>query len=80
MTSLSCGVDALLRAAQYLQFLEEQESGQQLYRPIVLENPPMSTGTLIYTLFLCVEFITFVKLRKIRKNFFYFWCLSKNNT
>jgi hypothetical protein len=50
MTSLSCGVDALLRAAQYLQFLEEQESGQppqpQLYRPIVLENsnPPISTG------------------------------------
>lgn len=44
MTSLSCGVDALLRAAQYLQFLEEQESGQQqLYQSIVLENPP-STG------------------------------------
>lgn len=45
MTSLSCGVDALLRAAQYLQFLEEQESGQkQLYQSIVLENPPFSTG------------------------------------
>lgn len=41
MTSLSCGVDALLRAAQ---FLEEQEVGQ-LYRPIVLqETPQPSTG------------------------------------
>lgn len=46
MTSLSCGVDALLRAAQYLQFLEEQESGQQqLYQSIVLENPPISIST-----------------------------------
>lgn len=77
MTSLSCGVDALLRAAQYLQYLEEQESGQQLYRPIVLENPPMSTGTLIYTLFFICRIYYF---RKIAKNF---WCLSKkkkNNT
>lgn len=38
MTSLSCGVEALLRAAQ---FLEEQEKGQS-YRP--LENPKASTG------------------------------------
>lgn len=49
MTSLSCGVDALLRAAQYLQFLEEQEheptqQPSQLYRPIVLENSSISTG------------------------------------
>lgn len=40
MTSLSCGVEALLRAAQ---FLEEQEKGQT-YRPVVLENPKASTG------------------------------------
>lgn len=51
MTSLSCGVDVLLRAAQYLQYLEEQESGQQLYRPIVLENPPLSTGIYLQLLF-----------------------------
>jgi hypothetical protein len=50
MTSLSCGVDALLRAAQYLQFLEEQETSQQspqqqLYRTLVEnQNPPISTG------------------------------------
>lgn len=54
MTSLSCGVEALLQAAQYLQLLEEQESSQQqqqppqLYRPIVLENnSPISTGMYI---------------------------------
>lgn len=46
MTSLLCGVDALLEAANYLAHLEEQESGQQLYRPIVIENPTMSTGML----------------------------------
>ncbi len=46
MTSLSSGVDTLLRAAQYLEFLEDQESGQQqLFPSIVLENPLPSTGT-----------------------------------
>lgn len=41
MTSLSCGVDALLRAAQ---FLEEQEQGQPTFRASVLESPQLSTG------------------------------------
>lgn len=39
MTSPSCGVDALLRAAQ---FLEEQEG--QPYRPVVVESLQLSTG------------------------------------
>lgn len=39
MTSLSCGVEALLRAAQ---FLEEQELDR--YQPIVLKSPQLSTG------------------------------------
>lgn len=63
MTSLSCGVDALLRAAQYLQFLEEQEtsqqSPQQLYRPLIVENqnPPISTGMYEISYFLCAPHI-----------------------
>lgn len=40
MTSPSCGVDALLRAAQ---FLDEQETAQ-VDRPTVLESPKLSTG------------------------------------
>lgn len=40
MTSLSCGVEALLRAAQ---FLDEQENGQ-IYRPLILETSKLSTG------------------------------------
>lgn len=44
MTSSPCGVDALLRAAQYIQFLEESGHQQQLYQSIVSENPPISTG------------------------------------
>lgn len=40
MTSLSCGVDALLRAAQ---FLEDNEG--QLHRPTITESPQFSTGT-----------------------------------
>lgn len=41
MTSLTCGVDVLLRAAQ---FIEEQALGQPTYQTSVLESPQLSTG------------------------------------
>jgi hypothetical protein len=50
MTSLSCGVDALLRAAE---FLEKQESTTgQLYRPVIAESPQISTGKRFFRDFL----------------------------
>lgn len=49
MTSLSCGVDALLRAAE---FLEKQETTSgQLYRPVVAESPMISTGKDFFSFF-----------------------------
>lgn len=54
--SLSCGVDALLRAAEFLEKQENQETTTQLYRPVVAESLQISTGKkTIRFLFLIVQ-------------------------